>query len=94
MAYSNNPYAPKARRAAVDLAIRQGMSVAEAARRSGVHRTTLYRWIEKAKTLDLAWNAHIPTLSSAPRHHPHLEFPQIFTALLISPIPNLKNAKI
>ena len=23
-----------------------------------------------------------------------LEFPQIFTALLISPIPNLKNAKI
>lgn len=31
MAYSNNPYAPKARRAAVDLVIRQGMSAAEAA---------------------------------------------------------------
>lgn len=29
MAYSNNPYAPKARRAAVDLVIRQGMSVAQ-----------------------------------------------------------------
>lgn len=29
MAYSNNPYAPKARRAAVDLVIRQGMSIAQ-----------------------------------------------------------------
>lgn len=29
MAYSNNPYTPKARRAAVDLGIRQGMSVAQ-----------------------------------------------------------------
>ena len=82
MAYSNNPYAPKARRAAVDLVIRQGMSVAEAARRSGVHRTTLYRWIEKAKTLDLAWNAHIPTLSSAPRHHPHTLPDEIVAAIV------------
>ena len=82
MAYSNNPYAPKARRAAVDLVVRQGMSVAEAARRSGVHRTTLYRWIEKAKTLDLAWNAHIPTLSSAPRHHPHTLPDEIVAAIV------------
>ena len=82
MAYSNNPYAPKARRAAVDLVIRQGMSAAEAARRSGVHRTTLYRWIEKAKTLDLAWNAHIPTLSSAPRHHPHTLPDEIVAAIV------------
>lgn len=82
MAYSNNPYAPKTRRAAVDLVIRQGMSAAEAARRSGVHRTTPYRWMEKAKTLDLAWNAHIPTLSSAPRHHPHTLPDEIVAAIV------------
>lgn len=82
MAYSNNPYAPKARRAAVDLVIRQGMSAAEAARRSGVHRTTPYRWMEKAKTLDLAWNAHVPTLSSAPRHHPHTLPDEIVAAIV------------
>ena len=58
------------------------MSVAEAARRSGVHRTTLYRWIEKAKTLDLAWNAHIPTLSSAPQHHPHTLPDEIVAAIV------------
>ena len=82
MAYSNNPYAPKPRRAAVDLVIRQGMSAAEAARRSGVHRTTPYRWMEKAKTLDLAWNAHVPTLSSAPRHHPHTLPDEIVAAIV------------
>lgn len=82
MAYSNNPYAPKARRAVVDLVIRQGMSAAEAARRSGVHRTTPYRWMEKAKTLDLAWNAHVPTLSSAPRHHPHTLPDEIVAAIV------------
>ena len=43
----------------------------------------------------------IPAAGEATRLRPHtlvkqkpLEFPQIFTALLISPIPNLKNAKI
>lgn len=66
MAYSNNPYAPKARRLAVNLVARNGLSVAEAARRSGVHRTTLHRWIAKARQLELAWNAHVPTLSSMP----------------------------
>lgn len=43
MSYSNNPYAPKARRLAVNLVVKEGLSVAEAARRSGVHRTTLHR---------------------------------------------------
>lgn len=39
MSYSNNPYAPKARRLVVNLVTREGLSVAEAARRSGVHIT-------------------------------------------------------
>lgn len=40
MSYSNNPYAPKARRLAVNLVTREGLSVAEAAQRSG--RTSQY----------------------------------------------------
>lgn len=71
MSYSNNPYAPKARRFAVNLVVKEGLSVAEAARRSGVHRTTLHRWIRKTQTLELHGSAYIPTLSSASLHHPN-----------------------
>ncbi len=70
MAYSNNPLLPKARRFAVNLVLREGLSVSVAARRSGIHRSTLYRWIQKTKTLELHWHAYIPTLSSRPHHHP------------------------
>lgn len=70
MAYSNNPLLPKARRFAVNLVMIEGLPVTVAARRSGVHRSTLYRWIHKAKELELHWHAHIPTLSSRPHHHP------------------------
>ena len=70
MAYSSNPLLPKARRFAVNLVVKEGLSVSVAARRSGIHRSTLYRWIQKVKTLELHWRAHIPTLSSRPHHHP------------------------
>lgn len=82
MSYSNNPYAPKARRLAVNLVIREGLSVAEAARRSGVHRTTLHRWIRKTKDLGLHGNAHIPTLSSAPAHRSNELAPEIVAAIV------------
>lgn len=45
MSYSSNPLLPKARADAVRLVIEQKLSVAVAARKSGVHRTTLWRWI-------------------------------------------------
>ncbi len=70
MAYSNNPLLPKARRWAVNLVLREGLSVSLAARRAGIHRSTLYRWMQKARVLELAWNARIPTDSSRPHHHP------------------------
>lgn len=83
MSYSNNPYAPKARREAVNLVIRDGLSVVEAARRGGVHRTTLHRWIRKTREMDLHWNAHIPTLSSAPPHRSN-ELPADIVATIVA----------
>ena len=82
MSYSNNPYTPKARRLAVNLVVRDGLSVAEAARRSGVHRTTLHRWIRKTRELGLSWNAHIPTLSSAPPKRSNELAPEVVAAIV------------
>lgn len=83
MSYSNNPYAPKARRLAVDLVVRHGLSVAGAARRSGVHRTTLHRWIAKAIALELHGNAYIPTMHSAPLHRSN-ELPPATVAAIVA----------
>lgn len=47
MSYSNNPLLPKARADAVRLLIEQQLPVAVAARKSGVHRTTLWRWKQR-----------------------------------------------
>jgi|JI10StandDraft_1071094.scaffolds.fasta_scaffold41314_8 transposase InsO family protein len=82
MSYSNNPYAPKARRLAVNLVMREGLSVAEAARRSGVHRSTLWRWIRKAEQLGLHGNAYIPTLSPAPPHRTNELTPAVVAAIV------------
>ena len=82
MSYSNNPYAPKARRLAVNLVTQEGLSVIEAARRSGVHRTTLHRWIQKTRALELHWNAHLPTLSAAAHTHPNQLSPKIVAAIV------------
>lgn len=44
MSYSSNPLLPKARAAAVRLLVEDHLPVAVAARKSGVNRTTLWRW--------------------------------------------------
>ena len=44
MSYSSNPLLPKARADAVRLLVLEQLPVAVAARRSGIHRTTLWRW--------------------------------------------------
>lgn len=74
MAYCNSPYAPRTRRGAVALVVPKGLPVSEATRRTGVHQTTPHRWIQKAQDLELAWNTHVPTLSSAP-HRPSNTLP-------------------
>lgn len=47
MSYSNNPLLPKARADAVRLLVEQRLPMAVAARKSGVHRSTLWRWYQK-----------------------------------------------
>jgi len=68
MAYSSNPLLPNARRWAVNLVLKDGMTVTAAALKAGIHRTTLHRWIKRAKGLH--GRAGIPTLSSRPHSHP------------------------
>jgi transposase InsO family protein len=47
MSYSSNPLLPKARAQAVRLVIEDGLPLSVAARKSGVHRITLWRWMRK-----------------------------------------------
>jgi putative transposase len=52
MSYSNNPLLPKARADAVRLLVEQQLAVAVAARKSGIHRTTLWRWYKQWQVLN------------------------------------------
>lgn len=47
MAYSTNPYLPKARAAAMRLLICDRLPVGTVALRAGVHRSTIWRWLQK-----------------------------------------------
>lgn len=47
MSYSNNPLLPKARAQAVRLVVEQGLPITVAARKSGIHRITLWRWYKQ-----------------------------------------------
>lgn len=80
MSYSSNPYLPKARRWAVNLVIKEGMSVTAAAMKAGVHRTTLHRWLVRAKGLH--GNSGIPTISSRPHSHPKQLSDELRTLIL------------
>ena len=55
MSYSSNPLLPKARADAVRLVVEDHLPISVAARRSGIHRTTLWRW--KQRWLEV--NEHI-----------------------------------
>ncbi|OGD91812.1 hypothetical protein A3D07_02695 [Candidatus Curtissbacteria bacterium RIFCSPHIGHO2_02_FULL_42_15] len=68
MAYTSNPYAPKARRYAVDLVRLQGIKAAQVARMVGVHRVTIGKWLKRVPT-----DHRLPygTQSSRPHHHPN-----------------------
>ncbi len=81
MAYSNSPYLPKARRQAVNLVRKEGFSLVVAAKKSGVSRVTLHRWLKLAK--DLHGVAGIPTASSKPKNCPWALDPEI-TGRIIS----------
>ncbi len=52
MAYSTNPNLPKARAIALRLHIAEGIPLIVAARKCGIHRTTLWRWKRKWQQLN------------------------------------------
>ena len=52
MAYSTNPYLPKARATALQLLIRQKLPLQVVANRCGVRRSTIWRWKRKWDTLN------------------------------------------
>jgi len=68
MAYTTNPYLPKVRRLAVNDVEVRSMSQASVARKYGVHRATIGRWIKRASP---DRKEFIRTRSSRPSHHPH-----------------------
>ncbi|MGH7157405.1 MAG: DDE-type integrase/transposase/recombinase [Candidatus Saccharimonadales bacterium] len=82
MAYTSNPYAPRARRDAVSLVLKHGLSSAEAARKTGVHRSTITRWVSKQQKLYLDRRELIPTLSSAPKSHPNALAPELVAEVI------------
>jgi transposase InsO family protein len=68
MAYTSNPFVMKTRRLAVNEVVVHNRSVRDIARRYGVHRATLYRWIEKASP---DRKTFIRTLPSTPKSSPN-----------------------
>lgn len=68
MSYSTNPYAPRARREAINLVLVHGYTAAAAARKTGVHRSTIGRWLARPEANDQ--RKLLPTRSSRPRSHP------------------------
>jgi transposase InsO family protein len=52
MSYSSNPLLPKARAQAVRLVVKDHLPIAVAARKSGIHRTTLWRWYKQWQELN------------------------------------------
>lgn len=52
MAYSTNPYLPKARAMAMQLLIRESVPLSVVANRCGVHRSTIWRWKRKWDVLN------------------------------------------
>lgn len=53
MAYSTNPNLPKARALGMKLLVAEGLPVQTVANRCGVHRTTIWRWQQKWRALNV-----------------------------------------
>ena len=62
MSYSNNPLLPKARADAVRLVAERHLPIGIAARKSGVHRTTLWRWMQR--WLTRGYSGHITVIET------------------------------
>ena len=58
------------------------LTITQASNKYGVHRTTIWRWIKKAKDLKLNGNTFIWTLPSIPKHHPNETRPEIVKGII------------
>lgn len=65
MSYSNNPYLPRARALGIKLLIQEGLPSQVVANKSGVHRSTVYRW--KKKWLELNSNIQLENFNRPTR---------------------------
>lgn len=68
MAYVTSPYAPKARRLAVQDVRKKRLNVSQAADKYGVHRTTIWRWVKKAS---FNHREFIETKKASPKSYPN-----------------------
>src|ERR1035437_5641835 len=66
MPYVTSPYAPAARKRAANLVLSHGYTKAQAARATGVHRSTIATWVKKAGRTNQGL-VGIPTESSRPK---------------------------
>lgn len=66
MAYSTNPNLPKARAAALRLLVEAGLPASTVALRTGVHRSTIWRWKRKWQILNKDWQLDNPNRPSRP----------------------------
>jgi transposase InsO family protein len=82
MAYTSNPFAPKARMQARNDVVWGRLTVTQAAVKYGVHRSTIWKWLRKAEQRHLMGNTYLWTLPSAPRHHPNELKPEVVTRIV------------
>lgn len=75
MPYTSNPYVHTARMRARNDVVWRGLSCSQAANKYGVNRSTIWRWVKRAKRMKLSGNSYIWTTSSRPHHHPR-QLPQ------------------
>lgn len=68
MPYTSNPYAPKARRLAVNDVLSGRLTQAQTARKYGVVESTISKWMRRAPRHN---NQMIDTLPSRPKYHPN-----------------------
>lgn len=82
MPYTSNPYAPKARMMARNDVVSGRLSIAQAACKYGVNRSTIWRWVKKAKRMHLNGNTYIWTDSSVPHRNPNMLKPKVVNRII------------
>ena len=68
MSYTQNPHLPRLRLEAARLVLNEGWSTRQVARHTGVHQSSIVRWVQYMKLHHVGHT--IPTLSSRPHSHP------------------------